>query len=225
MFRNLKAVGLVLMMAFALGGLTAATASAQEEEAWLTQDGPVTYTFLHKEVGKIFLTFAEKYDCPGSIYTGHKITTTPHVPAPAKSDELTITPHYKNCAAGNKKVTVTMNGCDFEVELKVAGGKFRFKVFIVCPQGKDIVEDVYASATDENVKVCEIHTGAQELAGTVPVEEKSGKLVTEGALKGIKSTRTGLCGAGESKEGEMTFDTEIEGKNETGEFTAISLSE
>jgi hypothetical protein len=225
MARNLKALGALLAVAFAVGGLTLTPASAVEEEAWLTADGAITYTFLQKETGKSFLTFGEKIDCPGSIYTGHKLETTPHVPAAAKDDELTITPHYKNCVSGGtKKATVTMNGCDFETELKVAGGQFRFKVFIACPPGKDIVEDIYASKTDETLKICEIHTGPQELAGTVTVKETSGKLDTEGAFTGIKSTRTGLCGSSESKEGEMTFDTEVEGRNEAGEFTATSLS-
>ncbi|HET8862282.1 MAG TPA: hypothetical protein VFM94_03430 [Solirubrobacterales bacterium] len=224
MFRNLKTFGLVLAMALALSSLAASSVSA----GMITADGPVTLKMTAKEAGDMFLTGGQKLDCPGSVYTGHKVDSTPHVPLAKGFSEATITPHYKNCTAGNLKVTITMNGCDWGMAIlgEIAPGVYLLGSVIDCPNGKKIVEDTYSSSS-EGLKLCETSIEPQEdLTGTAAIEEgESGNLMLEGSFEGIHTVNSGLCGASTSSAGKWELGIEIEGLSEGEESTGLSLSE
>jgi hypothetical protein len=144
---NLKTLGLALMAILALGAVPASVASAQEQGK-LTSTGPVTLTGT--ETGGVGLNTLTAFNatiaCPGSIYTGHLVTThkqTEENPTkktlehknagigvdmlPSGSTAVTITPHYKEVNGEGKpncdglfpgtKSTIDMNGCDYVIHL------------------------------------------------------------------------------------------------------------
>jgi len=160
MFRNLKALGLLVFAALAISATFAAGAQGQTHEettlfGTLTSGttNSTTTTAHHekvdlhgKQIGNIeenfFEAFGTKIHCENSgvTYTGTATGTT---------TEVTLTPTYKDCTTGtNLAMTVTMNGCQFvftHPETLEAPSTYTGKVTLTCPHEDSIDIEVYGS--------------------------------------------------------------------------------
>lgn len=236
MTRNLKVLGLALMAVFAFSAMAASAASAQEQGMLTTEAGnPVTLDATETGVEANSLTaFGEKVECPGSSYDGHEVGSTTN-PVPNKATTATITPTYNQatCVAtpGPHKATVTTNGCDYVFhvgETTPAGNKegtYGVTADVVCPATKSIIVDVYFASGNENIKVCEVTIGPQTgLAGGHLTNTPSEDVDVTGTFKGIKASKSGLCGAASTETAEFHIDATIKGTF-GGETEGITISD
>jgi hypothetical protein len=233
MIRNLKVMGLALAAVFAFAAMSASAASAQNGK--ITSTGPVTLDGTEIAGQANALTaFGGKTECPGSTIAGHKYNVTPHELIPSGAETATLTPTYNEAAcfveeAGTKhKATVTMNGCDYVLHVGATTGAedtYSTTVDIVCPANKSIIVDVYFSASNENLKVCEITVGPQNgLGGATLKDTTTGDLEIHGTYTGIHSSKSGVCGSATTETGEFHANLTVKGTNGAGEPTSISLS-
>jgi hypothetical protein len=251
MIRNFKTLGLALVAVLALSAVAASAASAQQGK--LTSDGPVTLTGTENAGTTNALTaFGLTVKCPGSTYTGHKVLThtettgepTAEPPIPPKTHELlpngsttaTITPHYKQVAAGGDAncratpgdfpVTIHMNGCDYVIHLGVTTGvpvtnTYGVTYDIVCPPGKEITltawttDHEHTTSGDPNTvkPFCVIHVPSQtNLAGGHVTDTTNGTLDLNGMVEGISLTRTNNTGVADTHTVLCPESTSIVGK-------------
>jgi hypothetical protein len=231
MIRNIKALGLALVAAFAMGALAASAASAQQ--GVLTSDGPVTLDMYETGVGLNATTmFGEKIECQGTIYTGHTYNVTPHQPIVTPASTITVTPHYNNanCTSfpGPRKATITMNGCDFVFHIgnTIGADKYALSSDIVCPAGQKIVKHVY-EGLNEAVPWCTYTIGPQAgLPGaTITTTTGANDVDISGAFKNIHVEKHGICGAGTTNFGEWDIDLTVTGTGPGGVFTPVTVSD
>jgi hypothetical protein len=243
MIRNLKALGLALVAVFALSAVVASAASAQV--GTLTSTGPVTLigtqTPVEKPTEKNVLTaFGSTTDCPNAKYTGHKYNVTPHTFIPNDVSTVTITPHYGVCTTspGSLPTTIDMNGCDyvFHLEGTTPGvDTYTIRATVVCPVNQHITVTVFATATKhaENIPFCDltITENAAGYLGLHATDTTNGKIDISGTITGITAHKVRLnesilCPkvAETTNEATLAQDVTIEGKNEAGGSTSISLS-
>jgi hypothetical protein len=232
MTRNLKALGLVLMVAFAFGGMAASGASA----GVLTSAGGQGVTFTDTETGGTLensvTAFGGVTHCPGSTVTGHKATTTPHELIPNNATSITLTAHLKSCVteegANKFPVTVDMNGCDFLVTIgaNVNGGTYETDLHIVCPAGKFIQITAFSSAA-HSLRVCTLTITSTTPTSDVHVTNGGGSpsdIYISGTFTNIEVHKSGLCGSATDKSVVTHVHGTIKGLNKAGESTGISVS-
>lgn len=233
MIRNFKALSLALVAVFALGGVVASAASAQQ--GVLTSDGPVTLDMTETGVGQNATTmFGEKIECVGTTYTGHQYNVTPHMPIPMPTTLFTVTPHYNNanCTAfpGPRKATITMNGCDFVFHIGNTVGVDRYGLSsdIVCPAGQKIEKHVYVGPADEGMSWCTYTIGSQfGLPGARVTTTTNGAndLDIVGAFENIHVEKHGMCGAGTTNFGKWDVDLTVTGTGPGGMATPITVTD
>jgi hypothetical protein len=236
MIRNAKALGVALAMVFALGAVTANAASA--EPGTLTSDGPVTLigNTTGEAVSNAFSAFKFEVQCPSAVYTGHKYNVTPHEFLEPSSEKITVTPHFGTCAAtGNFPTTIDMNGCDYVIDIGGFRGNSEWSLTttVVCPKGNHITFTVFGNTTKhtEGKPFCHITVteNAEGYAGLVAKDTENGKVDISGTVANISADQkspTGsiLCPEMMTNEAKRTLDITLEGKNELGAATLISLS-
>jgi hypothetical protein len=234
MIRNLKVMGLALVAVFAFAAMSASAASAQNGK--LTSTGPVTLDGTEiAGATNSFTAFGAEVKCPGSTITGHKYNVTPHELIPSGAETATLTPDIiqPNCVAieggTTHKATVTMNGCDYVLHIGETDTSkpdtYKTTVTVVCPAGKSIIVDVYFSASNENLKVCEITVGPQTPSGPPTLtDETNGHLTLNGTYTEIHASRSGVCGNSSEEHAQFHANFTITGTNAAGESTSISLS-
>jgi hypothetical protein len=241
MIRNLKALGLALVAVFALSAVVASAASAQV--GTLTSTGPVTLDGVNTGVASAnqLTAFEGTTQCPNVTYTGHKYNVTPHTFIPNDVSTVTITPHYGLCSAkigaATFPATVNMNGCDyvFHLEGTTPGvDTYTVKATVVCPETKHITIEIFATAAKHTSKEAFCHITITEnpegYLGLHATDTTNGKVDITGEIKGITAhkERIGgsiLCPVKETTNAAtLSQDVTIEGKNEAGGVTSISLS-
>jgi hypothetical protein len=261
MIRNLKALGLALVAMFALGAVVASAASAQTVGK-ITSTGPVTLdiTPIAGQTNAFtYPGFSQRVECPTHKLTGHKTLTTTetegenigkenevppkkHELIPSGSSTATITAHYETCHSVNEKfeethkVTVTMNGCDYDFRIGETTGEgvdtYGVEADLVCPAGKVVEVEIYPFAGSElGGVVCRLTIGAQtglkgpHLTGITP---KPHDIELRGTLTGIHVTRDNLGGCPQGEEtttkAELHVAYTIKGTNANHEETEITLS-
>jgi hypothetical protein len=240
MKRNLKTLGLALMIASAMSAIAASAASGQV--GTVIADGLVTLTGTQTgEASKNQLTaFGSTIQCPSAVYTGHKYNETPHKAIPSGSSTLTITPHYGSCTSKivgtSFPVTVDMNGCDYVLHLEetTAEDEYRVKTTAVCPVGQHITITIFATAAKhtENKPFCHetITESAAGYPGLTAKDTTNGKVDISGEIKGIfvdkkSPTESILCPEETTNTATLSQDITVGGKSEAGAATSISLSE
>jgi hypothetical protein len=220
MIRNLKVLGLALVAVLAFDAMVASAASANKQGILTTENGGAV-TLDGVEDGANFLkdTTLEEgknpVQCPGSTIVGHKTTTaaetktaeemgeSTHPLIPNKSTKATITPNFINCKSGTHKMTITMNGCDFDFTIgqtteEGEHKKYALTTDVVCPTGKKIEIHVYFAETNENLSICTYTIGSQEIKGFDIANEVEGTktldtLTATGEGK-VLVERHGICG-------------------------------
>jgi hypothetical protein len=231
MIYKLKAAGVTLMAAFAVSAIVASVAFAQQ--GTLTADGPVTLNMTGTvgEVWEGITTFGVRTECPGTIYTGHKLNATPHTSIPSGSTSFTVTPHFVSCQTGGgfHNVTITMNGCDyaFNIGKTVSLDKYAVTADIVCPPGGKIAMHWYAAANEKTLTctfTVKPQSGLEGLTATTNTDV--GDIGLVGTIKGIHVERHGsFCSSLTSAVGEYHMDLTIQGKNEGGGGTGILITD
>lgn len=233
MIRNLKALSLALTVSFAIGAVVVSVASAQQ--CVLTSDGPVTLNMSETGVDQNATTmFGEKIECVGTVYTGHYFNVTPHIAIPGAATTITVTPHYNNanCTSfpGPRKVTITMNGCDFVFHIGNTVGADRYALFadIVCPAGQRIEKHVYVGPNDELESWCTYTIKPQAGLPGARVTTTTGganDLDIVGAFQNIHVEKHGMCGAGTTNFGEWDIDLTVKGTSMGGQATPITVTD
>lgn len=241
MIRNLKVLALALTAAFALSAVAASAALAQN--GTLTSDGPVTLIGIQTGVSSsnVWSMFGATTECSSTLYTYHKYEETPHKFISNGATTFTVTPHYGACiirvGGSSFATTIDMNGCDFALHLegtKLGGtDEYLTKTTIVCPAGQHITKTIYASAAKHasHEPFCHltITENAAGYAGFIAKDTTNGKIDISGKIEGIsadKKSPTGsiLCPEEATAAGSMSEDVTLEGRNEMGVATSISLS-
>jgi len=245
MIRNIKVLGLALVAVFAFSAIAASAASAQNGR--ITSTGPVTLDGTEDGINA-FTGFGAKVECPNTVVTGHKTLTTKqteekltHELIPSGSSSFTLTLDLPaNCnaveAGTNHRTTVTLNGCDFDIEiLTQSGGIWPTRGSLVCPTGKDIEIEVYPfSGSELGGVVCtftikpqsgkegvHLTNGSLEEGGGV----KRWDVTAAGAYKGFTATRSGSgCSTAEENASELDFNYTFKGTNNVSERTDVTVS-
>lgn len=140
MIRNLKALGLAMVAAFALGAVGATVAQAIVADVGA---GGQTITGTGISVGEhpdhsFTLSSGRSFKCNTVLFEG---TITDG------AEEVIVTPTHSNCFSKPKilvnPVTVTHNGCSFRF---YGNALNNVTVDLVCPEGKEMEVHLYASA-------------------------------------------------------------------------------
>jgi hypothetical protein len=218
---NLKALGLDLIAVFAMSAMAASAASAAEGK--FTSDGAMTLkgTETGAEGTNSLSMFGQTKRCPGSTYTGHKTSVTPHGLIPSGSTSVTFTPTYINCIDQNgNPLTVDMNGCDYVLKdaTNVSAGTYSILVDIVCPAGQSI-ETTGGFCTDK--------VGAQtNKAGFHLTNTGSGTSDDIDLTGEIKTIKASACGGLLNTEaGIQKSDVTIKGFTTGGVETGVTISD
>ena len=144
MIRNLKALGLAVMAAFAFSAVAASGAQA------LTVDAPGAVTITGEQ-----LTLVPPHDDHEfTLSSGRGFTCNNAVFDGTVNDGdtfITVTPTYSGCFSnGTQPTTVTHNGCDYKfyggtTEPDSTHAFHKVTVDLECPKDKDIEVHVYSS--------------------------------------------------------------------------------
>ncbi|HET8863448.1 MAG TPA: hypothetical protein VFM94_09385 [Solirubrobacterales bacterium] len=227
MIGKLKVLNLILAAFVAMSAIAASTASAQQ--GVITSDGPVTLigTAIEGPVKTRFTGFGETLECPGSKMTGHALGETPHKFISSGATTVTLTPHYVNCKLNALPVTIDMNGCDYEIKIgkTKAGGEYEGSGSVVCPVGKEVQMTVFSSSSHA-LKLCVISTsngggGGANVANT----EETGDIDITGTVVGMHAKKSGLCGAATDGNASLEGEVTVEGLNQEGAPTAVSVTD
>lgn len=174
MTRNLKALGLALVAALALGAMTASGASASP--ALFTANVPAgqTASIDGSQVGvNTFTLNGLALTCATATANGKAIT------AGTSSTYVTLTPAFGTChvvvAGLTKLVTVTTNGCGytFNATKNTGGFKFSADLTIECPT-KPIEVHVYNAAVSEATTLCTYDIGHQTVNDKIELTNEAG---------------------------------------------------
>ena len=223
---NLKALGLVLVAAFAMSAIAASAAQA-EFPAQLTVEAGTTSIHTEQEGNVVLTRGTRTVKCTVSTSTG---------PASNGATEVTLTPTYSGCEApGIGPATVTMNGCQYTVTFtadSLPGEKHTWTgiVDLVCPGAiKQVEIHVYTSAPNHasNLPTCtyDFTAAANQSLGTIdlteeaPVPPKTPKdwILAHLNIAGITSNSTIgsvlTCGPVNDATGTLKGTEKIKGKN------------
>lgn len=164
--RYLKAIGLTALVALAASAIFASAASAQTKGFYAA--GPLAAeTTEFKDATLVGEQEGEPgepwnfFKTPGGIVSCDNATFTGTIEG-GTAEELTVTPHYEECAAAGQPATVNMNGCDylFTQPTKLAEKEYTAKVGLTCPQENRVQIGVYlfgnSTSGTHSFKVCTI---------------------------------------------------------------------
>lgn len=255
MIRNLKALGLALVAAFALSAITASMASAQQ--GTLTADGPVTPKTDQTGLAgtNAFTAFAgpNVIECSATVYTGHKVLTQAETAAgkkheliPVPATTITLTPHYggtctAKIGATAFPATFDLEGCDFVAHIgQTTGGvngTYGVTLDVVCPTAHQIELIIWTNAASHasfTTPMCVIDVKEQTgLAGAHITDNSPAAdddlsilgTVTNIHAQKTKTTHPLLCPDVTTGTASLHIDATVTGFNAAGGKTDISLSE
>jgi hypothetical protein len=244
MIRNFKVLGVVLAAVFAMSAVAASAASAQIGA--ITSDGPFTLKSVETGAagsGSNALTaFGGRTECPGTVITGHKYNVTPHTFIESGATTVTGSFDFPNpCkttlgSLENAPTTVDLNGCDLALHVgETTGGvagTYGVTATEVCP-GTHIQVTVFSSSA-HSLRICTLTTepiaGKEEISGghLTNTGETSPLIPDDFDISGtfgpFKVVKSGLCGAATTEEGKLDVDATVQGYNETGNLTGVTVT-
>jgi hypothetical protein len=233
MIRNLKALGLALIVVFAMSAITTSGAQAQK----LTIESATGFITGTQPVGAPTIL-----DREGRTVTCDTATYTATVGS-GDSTFNEVIPAYSECHSPSLKgpATVTMNSCYYVFHLVTdAGGTQTATVDIECKVLNDHI-DVHIYANHENhtkvppVDLCTYQFSAQTGLATIDLtNEPAGGITPKDwilahvTIAGVKSKRvagTALnCGAENGTNAKVTGTVILKGENHAGAATGITIS-
>lgn len=179
--RNLKAVGLAVVAAFAMSAMVASTASA----AKFTAANGLAQHLVATDVGA-----ADKFEVAGSTLTCNGETFTSNAPA-GQTTELSFTPNWINCkteGAAFNNVTVTHNSCNLIFTSTPTPA-----VHIAC--GAKPIEVHHYSSSAHSSSTCTETIGTQTVTGH-PTYTNVGNHVEVHGVAGVSLQTHGACSFG-----------------------------
>jgi hypothetical protein len=233
MNRNLKIIGLALLLgAVAVGALAATGAFADEEgegggEGELHAAGyPAILdgTDIATELNA-FTLFTYVIKCPDSSYTAEVVE--------GEKKSFTIIPTYsKNCTetGSGRTATVKTNGCGYKLTLrkttiqdKLWVDNYFFTTDISCA-GNDIEIIIYEANNNENAEFCKITIKEQGLKDRGKLQNvlepgttnTNGELKLENKLEAIVAEKSGKCLPGQTTIGKYHIGITIKGTTKAG---------
>jgi hypothetical protein len=202
--RNLKMIGLLVVM------LAATAASSASAANFYSEGEPTTITGSRTKASTLTTT-AGTVTCESESYTATM--------ASSQQETLTVTPSYSGCTGFGFSATIALNGCDYV--FNAAG-----TVDIVCPEGKEIT----VTATSSETTKCIVHIPAQTGLGSVKYKnEGSGStrdILVTAEVTGIKYTHTagtgaGACSTGSASNGSLEASVALTGETEGEASTGV----
>jgi hypothetical protein len=233
MTRNLKALGLALLAALALGAMAASTAQATIGNAVATIEGGSGVIHGKDEVAGQLTRNGRTITCTTAHYKSNTVTTG--------DASITVTPEYSNCHSAGLPVTVTMNECAFIFAFTAdkPGAEHTFTAIshLECPALKVAEIHVYSSHNNHTVGVslCTYHFGAQNNKTEISLTNKAAGgttpkdwITADITVGGIVSTRTSgselLCGNELDNAGTLHASAELKGTTHAGGAAGITMS-
>lgn len=216
MTRNLKALGLALIAAFAISAVVASTASAAAAKFRSEASSTILTGKQHAGNDK-FVTDGGTVECNEATYVGSQTGT--------EATEASVTPTYSGCTAFFFiNVPIVTNECEYTFTSgeKNAQGNFEGSTHIECPAGKAI--EVKASST------CTVTVGTQTPTGGTITYTNVGtgttrEITVDVALTGIHYTEDGSgtgCPHGQATtNGTYNGAALVTGENEEGVHKGI----
>jgi hypothetical protein len=221
MSRNLKALGLALLAAFALSAVMVSAASAHTPAKFTTGSD---WTVLHSqaETNLVLKEGAIETSCTEVGVDGSTSETAPTSitvePTYGVTTDTTGATKCKIVAGGEFDLQVHTNGCLY---VFAAGGETDGSTSITCPAGKSIE---FTADILGKWRPC-LDFGAQT-PGTPTVDYTNQTEVTGGnnvwdmtvksTVKGISYTKTGLCGSGTFTQAEISGSVTVWGTDTGG---------
>jgi hypothetical protein len=233
MTRNLKSLAMaVTALALAVGALAATGAFAEEEEPPGVLHAAEYPAILDgtDDAGTLnaFTSFTLKIECPDTSYTGEVVKQT---------SVFVIYPTYGACKAGNRKVTITPNGCGYRFDIRNTTDKepwvdnYFVTTSISC-SGQDIEIHVYEAPDNENVKYCDITVKEQTLKDRVKLQNllnaggtTNGTLKLENEVQNITATQSGKCGTKMTTIARADVGIVIKGTTEGGGENSLAVTD
>jgi hypothetical protein len=234
--RNLKALGLALLAAFAMSAMAASAVQASPNPTWTPTEGVATLHGVqlpNEGPGKTnALTLpgiGQEVVCTTTTLDG---LTTVFGPMP----EVQFTPTYAECKTPTEFVTITHNECQkrfYHLTTVPGTVHYRTTAELVCPPGKQIEIHIYPDPA-HLVSSCTIDIPPQTFNGFFTVTNQSGlnpttnSVVIEGTVGGLKYTVTNSgpppCNAhGTFQDGITHTNITITGQNHLGEHRGIHV--
>jgi hypothetical protein len=227
MSRNLKALGLALLAAFALSAVAASAASAHTVATFTSGSD---WTILHSKAEnvQVFKEGAIEVKCSsiavdGSMGTDEaSITVTPTY---GVTTDTTGATECKLVALGSEfEAQVHTNGCHY---LFTAGGETDGEVHITCPTGQsiEVTGDIlgkWRPCIDVGAQTpttpTVTYTNETEVTGGINVWD----VTVKSDAKKIHYTKTGLCGSGLFTEAEYTGAVTVWGTDTAGKAVNVT---
>jgi hypothetical protein len=248
MIRNLKALAVALMAAFAMSLVIASAAPAKDlgtHSGLFTANVTAgeTAVGVGEQIGtaQMAITGLPPVTCSTVKGTGKALTKGP------STTEVTIETTYEGChivlAGLTKAVTVTMNGCAYVSDAKTtttentpSGISFdrTATVTVECPQNKQIELHVYAKATQPHSEIlCTYDIGAQgplsgiTLTNKINTPTAVNDIEIEGAVSTVltNTIKSAICGQSANPTGITSGKGTLRATNEIGQFVDASVSD
>ena len=219
--RNLKALGLAVLSVFAFSAVAASAAQAEEGHfGWEAGTARTTTSAIGTQT---YTTTAGKIEC--NEVSGEAIPIQEN----GENKNKTMTGEniaYANngtpnkCPASIGTATIQMNGCHYTFHAGETIGEDETKG----------TTDIAGCATNGSITVeafgCTIHMPEQTGIGPVYYQGNTaaGDIVIHPTVTNIEYTHTGICGNGTASNGTYTGDVTVQGEDEFGGHTNISVT-
>lgn len=243
MIRNLKALGLVLMVVFVLSGVVTSAAQAEIEKPGAVFTASVGATETAKIDGEQILAkptvfkigVLPAWTCAETKFIGKFLT------AGSSSKEYTVQPVYETCHAiypliGTKDVTITMHNCGYlftATTTETKGVKeFTEHTSVECPPGQQIEIHIYKNVAHTET-LCtydlEPQTSLTGITLTNKINEpaSANDIAADVNISGVRVVKTtgieALCGP-ENNIGTYSGELTLRTTRESGTFLDFSIS-
>jgi hypothetical protein len=209
MNRNLKALGLTLVAAFALCAAITPAASADEFKAEKT---PVTLTGEYDALRwDAFVTTYGVVECDTGKLTG----TIAAGGSPTSA--LTMTPTYSGCFYDKDlfPTVIDLNGCDYRYTINV-GASTAGSLHIICPKVDGVTQEIKITVGVPGTLKCTIDIPEQTLATGITYKNIGAgamrEITVEILVKALEYKETAGTGLGACKNSLMQNNGVFEGK-------------
>lgn len=224
--------------------LSATNTGAEPRDISISDGGALEWDETSTQGPNRWTTPIGTMTCDGSVYTGHAAGEEPLNFIESGATSFTLTPHYSAACIyqipilGLRPVTVTMNGCDYLLEIGTTtpaeneNGTYGLTTGVACPEGQAIETIMYkATATEHTAEneYCRFEIDSennQELSGLHLTDLGNSEFEVAGSLEALHEEHSGtLCGTGTGTSNSLDIEITYSGHNELGESTELLISD
>jgi hypothetical protein len=190
MNRKLKALGLALVVVFAMSAVVASAASAKQLHSGSTTG--ITH-LTGTQIGatnQLHLENGTPVKCTTALFDATYNGTT--------VSELTVTPTYSGCTAAGQKAEIHMNGCTYTITTPAGSADaYTATVHLVCPAGKDVVITVPTAGCTVTIQAQTPTVPTIDLTDVTTAVANQDDILLKSTVEGVHYTTVGggVCGA------------------------------